>query len=68
MSRGKLRYDAQSNFKIRKETDEHLAVIAQERGLKKGTLLRKIIETWVWSYTNGPSKDELPKFKDEGLL
>lgn len=40
-------YTKQLMFRVDEETDRELEALAQERGMKKATLVRKVIKDWV---------------------
>lgn len=64
----KLRYPIKRSFKMREETFEKLLVIADKKDMKYSTLLRKIVEQWVWGYMTGPGKKSPGKAKNQRLL
>lgn len=40
-------YTKQLMFRVDEDTDKELEALAQERGMKKATLVRKVIKDWV---------------------
>lgn len=64
----KLRYPIKRSLKMREETFEKLLFIAGKKDMKYSTLLRKIVEQWIWGYMSGPGKKSISKAKNERLL
>ena len=47
MSNESSHYPKQLMFRVDEQTDKDLDRLAEERGMKKATLVRKIIKDWV---------------------
>lgn len=48
-------YTKQLMFRVDEETDSELERIAEERGMKKATLVRKVVKDWLREQQNGAS-------------
>ncbi len=63
-----MRYPVNRGFKMKEDTFRDLMIISRKKNMKYSTLVRKIVEQWVWGYMHGPGKDSVAKPKNERLL
>jgi hypothetical protein len=53
---------------MKDETFKQLLAVAAKKDIKYTTLIRKIVEQWLWGHMNGPGKKAPGKGKNERLL
>lgn len=59
----KMRYPIKRSLKMREQTFIDLQFAADKKGIKYGTLLRIIIEQWLYDHMDRPGKESPAKSK-----